>query len=330
VRGLLPWFLDGLKNAFTANVGLKLFSLGASIGIFVLVHGAEDAQRSIFVDVVAILPPEDSGRILVSELPDRVRVTLQGSRSLLNSIRREEMEPVQVDLAESDLRYYYFEPASFDLPVGVTVVQLAPASIPLTWADRAERELAVNARVRGEPGLGLSLRRPVVVTPAEVTLLGAESELDALSAVDTETIDVRGLEPGVHERIVRLERPPPHAVYRGDGTVSVRIEIVPERDDRLLTDLTVEAVGPLARIRPATVDVTLRGAPEQVARVQPGRIVPFVDSSVAELAAGGMRPLQVQVRGIPEGIEVVSIDPAEVLVGRTSGGGTAGAAAGAQ
>src|SRR6188472_290090 len=94
------------------NIGLKTFSLLVSIGLFTIVHGSDSGQRSLYVPVVAVLPPESSGKVLVGELPDKVKVTLSGSRSVLNSIDR--VEAVQIDLAEAK-PYYYFEPQAFGL-----------------------------------------------------------------------------------------------------------------------------------------------------------------------------------------------------------------------
>jgi YbbR domain-containing protein len=312
--GIVAAFVEGLKNAFTANLGLKLFALAAAIILFSLVHGAEDAQRSIFVDVVAILPPSDSGKMLVSEIPDRVKITLQGSRSLLNSIRREEMEPVQIDLSEPTLRYYYFEPTSFDIPAGVDIIQMAPASIPLTWVDRIERELPIEAQLRGDPGPGLAVQRPVAVDPRVAQVEGAQTELDGLVSVRTEPIQVTGLPAGSHERTVRLERLPPHSNHRGEMAVTVRFEIIPEMQQRVFTGLSIDAVGPPARVRPETVDVTLRGPPNLMTDLEPTRVVPWIDSTHDSLGPGVTAPLPIQIRGLPHGVDVVGTDPEEVLV----------------
>jgi YbbR domain-containing protein len=312
-------FLEFFRGALTENLGPKLFALAASLILFSLVHGAEDAQRSIFVDVVAILPPADSGKVLVSELPDRVRVTLRGSRSLLNSIRREEMDAVQVDLTDTELRYFYFEPEAFEMPVGVGIVQLAPDSIPLTWDDRGEHEIPVEPIVSGQPGEGLSLSS-AIVEPAAVMVEGALSEIDALSSIRTESVSVRGLGAGTYERTVRLDPPRTHTSYPNGSSVTVRFQVVPERDERMLTELEVVAVGPSARVRPTSVDIQVRGAPDLIEDLSGDRLVPWVDSSTDELALGGTRPVEVQLRGVPHGIEVVRIDPAEVLVTRVAGG----------
>ena len=49
-------------------------------------RGAEEAQRAVFVDVVAVTPPDTSERMLTCDLPAKVRLTLRGSRSILNAL----------------------------------------------------------------------------------------------------------------------------------------------------------------------------------------------------------------------------------------------------
>ena len=303
-----------LRRAFTENLPLKIVALVGAIVLFSLVRGAEDAQRSVFVDVVAILPPADSGKILVSEVPDRVKVTLQGSRSLLNSIRREDLEPVQVDLSrDTGLRYYYMDPTSFDLPAGIQIVQMAPASIPLTWAERIDRRVRVEAQIMGEPGEGLEVREPVGVEPRRVLLRGPQNEVDPLAAIETQPIDVSGLDAGEHVRRVRLERPPPHSSYVGEPIVEVRFEVARQLAERSLESLEVSTVGPhRAEVRPEVVTVELEGPESMLAELTPTEVVPWVDVSDPELE--GTVPRPVQVRGLPEMVTVGEVRPAEVLV----------------
>jgi hypothetical protein len=72
----------------TQNGRLKLLSLALSVGLFSIVHSDQDAQRSLFVDVVTVLPPPSKGRMLISEIPDQVKVTLRGSRTRISAIDR--------------------------------------------------------------------------------------------------------------------------------------------------------------------------------------------------------------------------------------------------
>ena len=48
---------DRIRAAFTENINLKLLSIGFTLVLYSLVHGAQDAQRVVSVDLVLLLPP---------------------------------------------------------------------------------------------------------------------------------------------------------------------------------------------------------------------------------------------------------------------------------
>lgn len=303
---------EALRRLLTQDLGLKALALATAIFLFSLVRGSEDAQRAIYVDVTALTPPASSGKMLVSELPDKVKVTLRGSRAQLSEIA---VDAVTMDITDPSMRYFYFEPGAFDLPAGVTVVDLAPASIPLTWADRGERRIPLSANLVGEVAAGLQLGGPASVRPGAVLVRGPRRAIEPIDRVETEPIDLGSLGTGRHQERVRLERPPMHAEYVDVSSVLVTFEIVPLIATRAVDAVEVTQVGGAARatLQPERVQVTVRGRPERVEALAAERLLPFVD--VSELpAGGGAVRATVQLQPLPEGLEVVSVDPPEVFV----------------
>jgi YbbR domain-containing protein len=304
-----------ISDALTENIGLKLVALVMAVALFYIVRGAEDASRTMYVEVVPTLPPLESRKVLISEVPDRVRLTLRGSRSILQSVRRQDIEPVQIDLTDTTRRYYYIEPTIFEMPPGVTIEQTTPASIPLTWAERTERRVAVSANLVGDPPPGLMVVEPVSVDPPRVMVEGPHTEVDPMSRVSTEPIDIGALPPGDHVRLVPIEALPVHTVVEGVTAVRVRFSIAPAIAERQLTAVGVSIVGGTGRIltRPSTVNVTLKGSVEEIERLDPAGVVAYVD--VTELPPGVQsRLVPVRFRGLPEGVDVVHVEPAELLV----------------
>ncbi|MBO6940782.1 MAG: YbbR-like domain-containing protein [Deltaproteobacteria bacterium] len=293
------------------NIGLKLASLITAIVLFSLVRGAEDAQRSVFVDVVALLPAPNSGKMLVSELPDQVRLTLKGSRSQINAIRPENIPPVQIDLTDTDLRYYYFADDEFDVPAGVTITQVGPTSIALDWASRQERPLPIQPRLVGQPPDGLVLGEPARAEPAEVVVVGPDTEVADLRAVQTDPVDLSQIQLGRNELGAALVRPPPHTRYQGEPNVTVVLEVVRDLAERTIPGVTVEVEGP-GRAEPAQVSVMLRGAPTAVEMVDPARISATADLSNLDPALGGAVP--VVITGLPDGVEAARVEPASVEI----------------
>jgi YbbR domain-containing protein len=301
-----------VRRALTENVSIKLVALVASIGLFVIVRGTEDAQISIAVDVVALLPPSGEQRMLTSEIPDQVRVTLRGSRAVLNALRRDGMAPIQMDLRDASSHFYYFEQEEFELPAGATIVQIAPAAVPLTWVDTAERRLRVEPTVSGQVADGLFLTSSSVEPPSLV-VRGAASEVNRLEIVRTQSVDVSRLEGGSHSFRVPLMPLPDDVTYVDVVSAVVTVVIDEEEGSRTFRDLDVAVVGGGdVQLRPSAVDVRLNGPRARVEDLHPRRIVPFVDVSGLEPGRGGQsRP--VQLRALPDGMTAIA-EPAEVLV----------------
>jgi len=309
-------FVLTVWRAATRNLGIKVLSVVIAIAAFAVVQGERDAQRSIFVDVVKLMPAPDAAVMLVSSVPEQVKVTLRGSRSRINALSREDIDPVQMNLSDSSRRYYYFDLASFDVPLGVSVVQVEPATVPLSWAQVAERQVPVRAHVTGQPRDGLQVKQPIAIVPSRVTIHGPALEVQSVGEVETELITIDGLEAGQHNRRIPLERPPSHITYVEDFEVQVRIDVVPEIAERLLVRLEVAAlgVGEFA-VRPAVVDVALRGPARVLAALDPAQVVPFVDLQGSSASVGN-QPFKIELRGLPESVTAVHIVPSEVLVRR--------------
>jgi YbbR domain-containing protein len=298
------------------NLPLKAIALVGSVLLFSLVHSDVDAHRSMSIDVVALLPAPDSSMMLVSDVPSEVRITLRGSRSRISALSRDDLQPLQVDLTDTERGYYAFDASDIDLGGGLQVVEISPSTIPLVWAKSKEKQLSVRPQLAGEPRAGNRVREPVEVRPAKVTLRGPEETVAEVSEVLTDVIRVDGLAPGTHTRRVPLLRLPEHVVALEDPLVEVKLVIEPVVTERVLGKLAVEVVGEgSATVRPARVAVTLRGPTNALAELAPEDIVPYVALEGAA-GTGVTEEEQVSLRGVPDGIDVTAVVPDTVLVKR--------------
>lgn len=303
----------GISRLITDNIGLKLLALGASVLLFSLVHSDVDAQRSIFLDVVALLPPPSSGKLLISELPAQVKVTLRGSRSRLSSLSRDELSPIQMDLRDAATTPYYLDPRAIEVGSNVQVIEITPSIVPLTWATAGERRVPVQVQLEGELDKKLSLRGDVEVDAAYITLRGPEQALKSLNTVSTEPVSLVGLGLGEHRRRVPLEPLPEHVAYVEDTAVEVRLQVEPAVAERTLRHLEIAALGEgSVALRPDHVEVTLRGPQALIEALDPDVIVPYV--TLDSMAAIGTHAADVQLRGVPAGVTVVRILPPSTLV----------------
>ena len=295
----------------TNNLGLKLLAVALSLLLFSLVHSDVDAQRSMFIDVVALLPPADAGRMLISELPTQVKVTLRGSRSRLSDLSRDDFSPIQLDLREGTNGYYYFRPNEVDVAGGVHVMEIEPATVPLTWAPTGRKEVAVHARIEGKLEEHHRLRAAVTARPSSVFVRGPKSVLEELSTVSTESVSLASVSVGQHMRRVALAPLPKLVTYEGDAYVEVQLDVEPIVAERTLKRLEVAVLGAsAAALRPDQISVTLRGPQEALAELDPEQVVPYIELSTA---TSTLTAHDIKLRGVPETLEVLRVTPSSVL-----------------
>jgi YbbR domain-containing protein len=299
------------------NLPLKILSLVLSIALFSLVHSDQDAQRSLYVDVVALLPPPHSDKMLVTDIPTQVKVTMRGSRTRISALQRDDFSPMQMDLRDTSRRYFYFDPSAVSVSGAAQVVSVEPRAVELVWVPRSEKRVPVRARLRGTPEDGSMVKRPVEIVPAIVAIYGPDDEVKTISEVYTEDIPIDGITAGTHERRVQLEPLPGHVEYLDQVAADVRIAIVPEVAERMLRRLEVAVMGQGdAAARPAVVAVQVRGPARLLQDLEPDQVVPFVDLEERHEGPGTIS-LDVHVRGLPEGFEVARVIPPTVLITRT-------------
>ncbi len=309
-------FLDGLQAIgffFTENLGLKAGALGIAILMFSLVHGAEDMERNVYVDVVVQPPPDAEGMILVTDIPDRVRVRLKGSRARLNAIRQENLPPVDVQLKSVEEPGYYFEKEAFDLPTGVTMIAVVPPLLSFKWVPQASRELPVELSLDGELSDDLEWAGEAEVFPSTVEVEGPRDVVNSMRTVRAMEMDVSALGIGVIQREIPLVGAPANTTFEAPS-VLVTLRVQSKMVERVLSPLRIDAEGAVPRsLRPRAVTARIRGPQSVVDELNPASVLAIINLSELEPQQGNIR-VPVELRGLPAGVEVIEVEPGEVTV----------------
>jgi YbbR domain-containing protein len=302
-----------LREVFLENLVLKFLSLVISISLFCTLQGSGAVQRSLDVPVTYVLPTSEPGNsVLLSALPEKVRVTLRGPSSVLSTIRPEELGAIQLDLRSGNPRQVRLRPDALSMPPGTTLVSFTPDVIPLQWDQIIERSLPVRATVVGALPPRARVEH-VEAEPAHVNVRGPSLYVEPMVAVHTEPLDATGLPPGRYERRVPLETLRAAVQYETAQGVRVHFQIVQPVYQRRFEHLPVIPVGARAQTRPSTVTVVVQGDPAVVDHLRPDDVVPVVDcSALAPLRVA--TSARVTVRPLPDGASAWSTEPEEVLV----------------
>jgi hypothetical protein len=267
------------RDAVFDNIGLKVISIAFSLGFYAFIHGAQNAQRSFPVSVVVLLPREAQNRILLTQPPPTVRVTVHAMRSSLDDLKAEDLGSLQLDLRKGTETYGSFDASGLNLPPGHRL-EIDPPGIPLTWDDVITREVPIQVSVTGQPLTGYAVQGPPIADPRSVQARGPKTVVETLQHARTEPFDIGGLAEGEHSRKISIDRPPPRVTF-DEQTTNITVVIGRARMERVYVKLPVHVVG-LARATtiPAEVDVHVNGPPELVGILRPEQIVPTVDVRV--------------------------------------------------
>jgi len=294
------------------HLGAKLFSIAAAIVLWVMVSGEETVERGLRVPLE--LQQFPSGLEISGELPTTVDVRIRGGSTALSRMAPGDVVAV-LDLrgARPGQRVFSLTPEQVRTPFGISIVQVTPSTIAMTFEKTLTRRLPVLPSSDGAPAPGFEVGR-MDVDPSIVEVTGPESAVRRATEAVTEPVDVSGARDKVSETVtIGLLDPALRITGAQSATVTVAILAAPL--ERTLRGRPIHRRNLCAtfdaQVEPATVDVMLRGSRDALARLDPDAIVAYVD--LTDVGAGNYAALPVHVDA-PERVGITRIAPESVQV----------------
>jgi YbbR domain-containing protein len=300
-----------VRDAFTSNLRLKGLAMVITAFVFVIVRGGTEATARLTVDVEVIPPSPTSDRVLMTEVPESVKLRVRGSPRVVQLATEEDIPPLTLDLRTEDDGLYVLDHARFNVPPGLEIVAVDPATIGLRYEKRVRQELEIVAVITGQVASGNHIKEPVLIEPSKVSLNGPISAVRERRDVQTEAISVDGLARGQHVRRVLLEQMPPSCSL-GSESVTVTLIVEPDLVERTLANIEIEVRGATLPASAERVTVVVRGLPEQVEQVRPADVHAFVDLGTDGATPGSYRR-DVQLSGLESAIQA-RVVPSSVIV----------------
>lgn len=169
-----------------SNFGLKAVALTIAVGLWLAGH--RDIERAIEVPVEFRNIPADL--MVMDNRVDYVVLRLNGPRTLVSTLDANRMKAVlDLDGAKSGSQSYPLAADYFNVPRGVTITRTTPPVIHLRLDPVARRTLPVTVRITGKPAADYKIAQ-TTVTPASVSVQGAEEEVRRLTAIETVPVDI--------------------------------------------------------------------------------------------------------------------------------------------
>lgn len=173
------------------NFGLKLMSLILATALWFMIsrndRPAEVAVRApiVFQNVPAEL------EISAESVPEAF-IRVRGPERVIRQLRANDVQAV-LDLAGSKAQERTFDLTAqqVDHPRDVSIVQVVPSQLRLSFDTRLTREVEVHPRVTGNFATGAQIVR-IDADPARITITGPRHHVEKIDAAITDPIDASG------------------------------------------------------------------------------------------------------------------------------------------
>jgi len=293
----------------------KILSLLAAI-LLSLFYQINTLEERFFSIPLQILTSE--GLSVTGSYPVNVRVNLRGSQEMIYSILENEISAV------ADFRSFSNE-GSFKAPVEITLhssygltddtieIQVEPREISITQEEKVVRSLEVKPTLNSFVPNGYELVQ-YFVSPNYVTVQGPRSQLQSVTSIRTEEIDLSGRYDDFTVSS-RLIPPGDNITFPGGNTVELRGVVDEAVIIQNLTNLEIVTVdlnpGFIISENLPDMSITIQGSQLLLEQLRSRDLHFYIDCTRINYPGTFTLPVQVDT---PEGVAVLKYSPREIQV----------------
>ncbi len=299
-----------LRAAAAHNLPLKFVSLVIACGIWAFVNlGERDTEETLKVPLELRNIPAQL--MITSPRVDFVDVRVSGPRNLLGRIDRSRLSvPLELGGVKVGPSVFRVAGESLNLPRGVRVVRLNPAQVTMELERISHKTVPVRLRLVGKLSPDLQVV-DTKVSPETVQISGPTSDIENVHAASTEAVDLSKMQAGTIERELPLEPAGDYIAFSASRVATqIRIDELPATREFKAQPIRIRNAAQTVSVIPSTVRLTVRGPKRAVGSFELGENAVSIDASQLSAGETAIKP----VVELPEGIEAVSMEPAQVRV----------------
>jgi diadenylate cyclase len=209
-----------VHRRFFSNLWPKLLTLLLVTSCWLIIS----AKQGEIITVTAPLKFHNlpDGLTLVKTSPDEVDVQLKAFSSLVPSPKQLDIEAdINLSNMREGVNQISLKSKDFQLPLGLIVTEINPSIVKVTMEKKIRRNLPVRVKTSGRLP-GRLYKGKITVEPASVEVEGPQHVMESLDSVDTEEVNLSGIQRGsVVEK--RLLSPAPQVNLLREAPVKIRI-----------------------------------------------------------------------------------------------------------
>jgi YbbR domain-containing protein len=180
-----------IKRLFWENIAFKAAAVVLAVILWVFVTSKGQTEMSLSVPIEYVNIP--SGLEISKHTVTTAQIVVRTHESLSKNIRQENVR-VSVDVGRAKKGEEIFSLKKDDVKVayGATVTKIEPSTVKVAFEETVSKKVSVKPEVTGSPEQGYVVKR-IEVSPEEVVIEGAKSEVRKVGVLRTEPIDISGL-----------------------------------------------------------------------------------------------------------------------------------------
>jgi len=279
-----------------------------SDSLFITVNVDEMVEKTVPVKIV-FEGEARSGYYVLKSDPEYKEATIKGPSKIVSS--------VDYATARCDISDYYKNmnlkttlQAESTSGTVYKYVQVVPGAIDLTIQVKKTKTVPINVKTSADPaGSGIS---SILPTTDKVTIAGDETQLQGISGIDTEIVDIINLN-GAKTIDAKLVVPQGITLIGNAGTVKLNITYAAKSEKTLTVPVAIKNVttGMSAALDQTSVSLTVSGTADAMGSLTADKIECYVDLS--GLTAEGTQPVKVMLT-LPDGISKTAMSPETINV----------------
>lgn len=295
------------------NFALKLFSVLCAIGLSYYVQNPAQSSVVSFVASIEFKNVPESKYLLSPQSP-QARVTIRGPSRFVQRVAtgKHNFQIVTPEKAGNKFNAPLHE-SDLEIPAPVEVISIDPPEVEVLLDDRISREVPLVVPRLGSIAEDFKLIE-FSVTPAKLKISGPRSELDKITSLESEPVDLTEVKGPLEQKVgVRI---PSSFISVSSDHVQVKIEVVFVQKEKRFKNLPIELrdiSGTSFSIFPERTTVEVSAGIKLIENLKAEDIIPYVRLA-PELNDGDHIKLQVE---LPKGVSLVMVEPEDVLLRRS-------------
>jgi hypothetical protein len=206
------------------NIGWRITSL--VIAYVIWMNVAMEPEMATIVSAPVQYRDAGSNLEVSSPLVDHVELETRGPSGLLRNLANSRTVVILdfSDVRDAGQRTFSITKSLTNLPQGVELLRATPGQIRLTFERRMQKSVPVHVRFLGKLPDGLKMSG-FEIEPKGKEIFGPASQVDRVSAVETDSIDLGSITRGNSTARVAVFVPEPKVRFLKDPHVTVKITI---------------------------------------------------------------------------------------------------------